>query len=257
MLKLIKFEFLRKRMTFLVALALTVLGQIYALYQYFKIDESVRSGLNGEIFAVFVGIVGLGLGLIFLLDVILLFRNDLFKQEGYMLFMTPHNGYKLLGAKLLFALLEGACIATVYLIIMFFNAKIMHMGSINFSISDITAEQWKVLIKGLAIGILGILEFALTVYLSFALFKSLFNNTRFKGLITFGIFIVINILKTKLVEVIGSILGKTFETVHISSSNLMLGSINTALNYGIVATLVSAVILFVATGYLLENRINL
>jgi len=181
----------------------------------------------------------------------------LFKQEGYMLFMTPHNGYKLLGAKLLFALLEGVCIAATYLLIIFLNAKIMHMDPINFSLSDIKPNEWQVIIKVLSISILGILEFALTVYLSFALFKSLFNNTRFKGLITFGIFIVINILKTKLVEVIGSLLGKTFETVNISSANMMLESVNAALNYGIVATLVSAVLLFAATGYLLENRINL
>ncbi|GAB6109356.1 hypothetical protein [Fusibacter bizertensis] len=257
MLKLVKFEFLRKRMTFLIALAVTVLGQVYALYQYFKIEESVREIIYGQVFGIFISIVALGFGLIFLIDVIFLFRNDLFKQEGYMLFMTPHNGYKLLGAKLLFALLEGIGMAVVFLIIALFNAKIMNMGSFDFSLSDISSTEWQVIIKGLAVSILVILEFALTVYLSFALFKSLFNNTRFKGLITFVIFIVINILKSKLAEIIGDMLGTKFDAIHISTSSMMLDTVNSALSYGIVATLVSAVILFAATGYLLENRINL
>jgi hypothetical protein len=112
-------------------------------------------------------------------------------------------------------------------------------------------------IKGLILGIFMLIEFALTVYLSFALFKSLFNNARFKGLITFGIFIVINIVKSKFVEVIANILGKNFTNVEINASDVMLETINTAMNYGLVATILSAVILFIGTGYLLENRINL
>ena len=108
-----------------------------------------------------------------------------------------------------------------------------------------------------SLGIFMLIEFALTVYLSFALFKSLFNNARFKGLITFGIFIVINIVKSKFVEVIANILDKDFSNVSIDSSDLMLETVNAAMNYGLVATILSAIVLFIGTGYLLENRINL
>jgi len=102
-----------------------------------------------------------------------------------------------------------------------------------------------------------LIEFALTVYLSFALFKSLFTNARFKGLITFGIFIVINMVKGQIVELIGKVFGRSFESIHLNASGAMLEAANSAMTLGIGATLVSAIILFFATGYLLENRINL
>lgn len=259
MFKLIKFEFARKKMVFAVAAALTVLGQLYALYNYFRIDEDLRGVIGEEVFGIFIGLVLVAFAILFFIDIIFLFRNDLFKQEGYMLFMTPHNGYKLLGAKLIFALIEGLCIALIYMAIMYFNAQIMHMWPVDFDLSGINGDVILTLIKGLILGVFGILEFALTVYLSFALFKSLFNNTRFKGLITFGIFVLINIVKSKIVSVIADLMGQTFSNVAINSNSsaLMLETVNTALNYGLVASIVSAVILFIGTGYLLENRINL
>ncbi len=257
MFKLIKFEFARKKMVFAVAAALTVLGQLYALYNYFKIDETIRGGIGDDVFAIFIGVVLVAFAILYFIDIIFLFRNDLFKQEGYMLFMTPHNGYKLLGAKLIFALIEGLCIALIYMALVYFNAQIMHMGPIDFDLTGINGEMIRTMIKGLILGVFGILEFALTVYLSFALFKSLFNNTRFKGLITFGIFVLINIVKSKIVSVIADLMGQTFSTVAINSSDMMLETVNTALNYGLAASIVSAVILFIGTGYLLENRINL
>jgi len=257
MYNLIKFEFSRKKITFAVAAALTVIGQLFVLFKFFQLDELSRKTAGDEIFGVFLGVIMVGFGILYFIDIIFLFRNDLFKQEGYMLFMTPHNGYKILGSKLIFGLLEGLTIATLYLGLLFLNLKVMLGVPIDFEMIGINGVMIMTGIKGLILGVFMLIEFALTVYLSFALFKSLFNNTRFKGLITFGIFIVINILKSKFVEVIANLLGKNVSNVQINASDAMLQTINTAMNYGLIATLLSAVILFIGTGYLLENRINL
>lgn len=258
MYNLIKFEFARKKMVFAVAAALTVIGQIFALFKFFQLDEVSRNMAGDEILGIFFGVTMIGFGILYFIDIIFLFRNDLFKQEGYMLFMTPQSGYKILGSKLIFALLEGLAIATVYIGLLFFNLKVMLGVPIDFHMIGVNSVMIMTGIKGLILGVFMLMEFALTVYLSFALFKSLFNNARFKGLITFGIFILINIVKSKFVEVIANLLGKNFTNVTMtSSSDLMLESVNTAMNYGLIGTLLSAIILFVATGYLLENRINL
>lgn len=257
MFKLVKFEFLRKRMTFAIAGGLAILAQLYALYQYFKLDTDVRQFLGGDIFGVFMGLTLFGLAILYFIDIILLFKDDLFKQEGYMLFMSPVSGYGILGSKLIFALLEGLAIAAVYVLLFVINFNLMHVGSFSLSLADIDSVFITTSVKALALGVLGLIEFALTVYLSFALFKSLFNNTRMKGLITFGIFIGINIIKSNIVSAIGNLLGSNFETVHISSMNVAVESINVAMNYGLVATLISAILLFIGTGYLLENKINL
>ena len=174
-----------------------------------------------------------------------------------MLFMTPHNGYKILGSKLIFALLEGFIIAVVYLALAYLNVNMMGMGPIDFRMPEFDVAWIELIVKGLFLGVIMLIEFALTVYLSFALFKSLFTNARFKGLITFGIFIVINMVKGQIVELIGKVFGRSFESIHLNASGAMLEAANSAMTLGIGATLVSAIILFFATGYLLENRINL
>lgn len=257
MLKLIKFEFLRKRMVFAIAAVLTILGQIYALFQYYKLDGDVRTYLGGEIFGLFIGLVLVGFAILYFIDIIFLFREDLFKHEGYMLFMTPVSGYGILGAKLIFALLEGLAIAAIYLILFLLNYNLMHAGIFSFSIADVDRLILFTSVKALFFGLLVLIEFALTVYLSFALFKSLFNNTRMKGLITFGIFVGVNIVKSRTVGLFGDLFGFNIETVHMSSTNLALEAANVAINYGIVATIISAVLIFAGTGYLLENKINL
>jgi len=257
MLNLVKFEFARKKTTFAVAAALTVIGQLFVLFKFFQLDELSRKAAGDEIFGIFLGVIMVGFGILYFIDIIFLFRNDLFKQEGYMLFMTPHNGYKILGSKLIFGLLEGLAIATLYLGLLFLNLKVMLGVPIDFEMIGINGVIILTGIKGLILGVFMLIEFALTVYLSFALFKSLFNNTRFKGLITFVIFVVINIVKSKIVEVIANLLGNNFSNVQINTSDAMLETINTAMNYGLIATLLSAVVLFIGTGYLLENRINL
>ena len=257
MLKLIKFEIMRKKMVFLIAGALTVLGQLFAMFQYYKLDETVRNYAGEEIFTIFMSFTIFGFGLLYFIDLILLIKDDLFKQEGYMLFMTPHNGYKILGSKLIFALLEGFVIAVVYLALAYLNVNMMGMGPIDFRMPEFDVAWIELIVKGLFLGVIMLIEFALTVYLSFALFKSLFTNARFKGLITFGIFIVINMVKGQIVELIGKVFGRSFESIHLNASGAMLEAANSAMTLGIGATLVSAIILFFATGYLLENRINL
>ena len=257
MLKLIKFEFSRKKTAFAVAGILTLLGQLYALYRFYKLDETVRQVFSDDIFGIFVGFLLMAFGILYFIDIITLFRNDLFKQEGYMLFMTPHNGYKLLGAKLIFALLEGLFIALIYAAIVYLNANIMHMGPIDFSFDGITGDIIFTGLKGLFLGVFMIVEFALTVYISFALFKSLFNNVRFKGLITFAIFLGINFVKSSVFNMISRWINPQTFQIFEADFNSVIEVVNKAMNYGLVATVISAVILFIGTGYLLENRINL
>jgi len=257
MYNLIKFEFARKKMTFAVAAALTVIGQLFVMFKFFQLDEAAIQVAGDDIFGIFLGVTMVGFGILYFIDIIFLFRNDLFKQEGYMLFMTPHNGYKILGSKLIFGLLEGLAIAIIYLGIVLLNLKVMLGVPINFELIGLNSEMIVTGIKGLILGVFMLVEFALTVYLSFALFKSLINNTRFKGLITFGIFIVINIVKSKIVEVFANVLGQDFTNLQITTNDMMLETVNRAMNYGLIATILSAVILFIGTGYLLENRINL
>lgn len=258
MLKLLKFELIRKRTVFLVACIMVLLGEAYALFKYFQLDETVRYFANDDIFAVFISLLAVGFGILYLVDIVTLLRQDMFKQEGYMLFMTPFNGYQILGSKVIFALIEGFFIAVIYLVLMFANAKIMDISGFEFSFGFNSDEIW-LIIKGLIVGVLGLVEFALTIFLSFALFKSIFTDVRFKGAITFGIFVGINFIKGQIFGLVVNLAGKSLDMVNAShfSSVEVISNIHMAMNMSIVYVLVMSVILFGMTGYLLENKINL
>ena len=261
MLKLIKFEFLRKRTVFAAALILTLIGQVYALYKYFGINESFRAVYSENMLGAFSGVVFVAFGLLYFIDVVTLFRQDLFKQEGYMLFMTPNSGYKLLGSKLIFALVEGIGIGIIYVAIMFFNLYIFNQAgaliNLQFSLEGIEWIHIWMITKGILLGALVIIEFALTVYISFALFKSLFNNTRFKGAVTFGIFLAIMFIKAKTLELIVNLLESSQWLDQYMHSLETLKSVSAAMNIYFMVVLVSVGILFAGTGYLLEKKINL
>lgn len=257
MLKLIKFEFSRKKTMYLISLVLLVIAEAFALFKYFELGGNVRDFIGDDIFGIYSGILLVSFSLLYLIDIIFLFREDLFKQEGYMLFMTPNSGYKLLSSKLLFALLEGIMIFGIYFVVLLVNIKIMDIGSINFIVDQFTMKETWVVIKMLMTIMFGLMQFALIVYLSFALFKSLFSNQRFKGLITFGIFLVINYGIVKIQQVILKILPFESEMKTIFNENSTIDAVSIALNNGLLMGAISVVLLFIGTGYLLENKINL
>ncbi|GAU77031.1 hypothetical protein [Fusibacter sp. 3D3] len=260
MLKLLKFEFTRKKTVFLVACLMVILGEAYALFKYYQMDESMRYFANNEIFGIFVAFLTFGFGMLYLVDIITLLRQDMFKQEGYMLFMTPFNGYQILGSKVIFALCEGFFIGLIYLAIVVANGKIMGVTDFGFiyEFGNLDANEIWMVIKGILVGILSIVEFALTIFLSFALFKSIFTDVRFKGAITFGIFIGIILIKGQVLNLVTSLVGNSMDLFNASISHVnYVSNIHMALNISMGYVLVMSALLFAMTGYLLEHKINL
>lgn len=261
MLKLLKFEFQRKKMVFAVALILTFLAQIYSVYKVVSLEPGFRMHYGEEILGVFSGVLFVAAGLLFLIDIITLFRQDLFKQEGYMLFMTPNSGYKILGSKLIFALLEGLIIGVLYTAIVLFNIFIFNkLGTkvyLDLQIGLLTFEQMLTIGKVIFAGVLTLTEFAVTVYFSFAVFKSLFNSSRFKGVITFIIYVVINFLKLKVVGFTFEIYENSsrFQNMYLNASDFSM--FNYVLNHYILLMVAFTMLFFFGTGYLLEKKINL
>lgn len=258
MIKLMKFEFLRKRLWFLMAFGLMFLVQLAVSYQYYQVEAGFRSYYAADLVLIYLVSLLVCFTLLFLIDLITLFRNDFFKKEGYMLFMTPHSGYKILGSKLLFALLEGIVIALVYVLVAAVNIRMVYGPNALMGIS-LDLEFYPLVAKISALFIVSVVEFALTVYLAFALFKSLINNTRFKGLITFFIFVGIGLLKS---QFSGLVIQLTmdrsyFENAVYYSFTEFLAILNQLIHIGIGLSLVMAAFMFWATGYLIERKINL
>lgn len=262
MLKLIGFEFQRKRTLLVVALVLLILAEIFILYQYNRIIPEMRDAARFDLFGATSGLLIIVLGMVYFIDLIALIRNDMFKQEGYMLFMTPNSGYTLIGSKVLFGLLEGVAIAAILAGLLFFNGKMMGVNPEYLFTRGIESMLFNpmLFLKMFALMVFVIIEFALTVYLSFALFKSLFTNIRFKGGITFIIFIAVNFFKYKISELVVHLVPSASAQGSMGALGTLYGvwmNFEHAITLSLFISIAFSALLFVGTGYLVEKRINL
>lgn len=84
MLNLIKYEFIKKYKLALITLILSV-----ALNLYF-----IAKGVAGS--PTFLALFPIIMSVIYIGDIIKMYSDDLNKKSGYMLFMTPNSGYKII-----------------------------------------------------------------------------------------------------------------------------------------------------------------
>ncbi len=261
MLKLIKFEMKRKKTLFQAALFIVVVTQLLISMRFFAVDASFRVNHNENLILLYLVIVFIVFAILYFIDLVTLFRNDVFHPEGYMLFMTPNSGYKILASKLMFALIEGLSIFLIYFVLLLINMRMLY-GSVFFQDLRQINMDWNIMPLvgrfGLSV-ITSLVEFALTVYLSYAIFKSLFPNLRFKGLLTLIIFFVISVFKGRIVAYISAFEMKRTYYAFLDEEMItqVIGVIREALNVSIGFNIVSAVITFLITGYLLEKKVNL
>ena len=117
--KLVKYEFRKSLFSKLIFIGITVLMEIVFLVGFYgKYDEPLGIGALGLFFTALAGISYIGIE-----SIIILYR-DLTTKQSYMLFITPNNSYKILGAKAL----QNA--ATVLLSGLFFGG----LAALDFSL---------------------------------------------------------------------------------------------------------------------------
>lgn len=264
MLNLIKYEFIRKYKliagTIITALALNVF--------------LITRGLGGS--ATFLVLLPLVLSVLFIADIVKMYSDDLNNKTGYMLFMTPNSGYKIISSKLLTAVIEGFGLLLIYFLFFLLNAIyiVVSLGEavdfaniisiINniFSGSLIFNFNLVHLFIFLLTVLVFIIAFITTIYTSITIRKSLFSEIKFGGLLSFIIFIFINWMVT---TISGWFYGFT------SNIPPFYESMNTITNTGrfepealmmvflpmIAVSILQIIALTVLSGYLLEKKINL
>ena len=96
MSKLIKYEFRKSLFSKLVFAGITaVMEIIYLIGILGNYNKPTVIGMIGLFFTALAGITFIGI------ESILILYRDLTTKQSYMLFMTPNNSYKILGAKAL------------------------------------------------------------------------------------------------------------------------------------------------------------
>jgi len=178
--------------------------------------------------------------------------KPLFSGEGTFLFSTPLSGYSILGGKILAVALEYIGVALFVTAVFTIDYFVLARHLIEMQLPDgISFNLF--LTRGLQVNLLllmGYLLFVLTFYLSVALSKSLLSSFKYGGLLSFIIFMCITQLFPHVAAAFLDV-----NPIHISvgpQSPAFTGLWLSAVGFAAAAIAV----LFLATGYLLDRKVN-
>jgi hypothetical protein len=266
MLKLIKYEFIKKSKLLLILLITAILANLAV---------AVAFGEYG--IGLFLGLTPIALIILYLYELIRTYSDDLNKKTGYMLFMTPNSGYKIIGSKLIFIITEGLILFVSYLIFLFINicalalkatgdfSEITHaVNEIINAVNSGVIAQFGINLGDVLLIVLMILVsaivFTLIVYSAMTIRKSIFSDIKYGGIISFIIFIGLNYVYGKLAnlistafqfEVITERINTNFAMTYPSSAMFEMFGITIAFN------VIISILLLLGSGYLIEKKINL
>ena len=126
MLNLIKYEIDRRRKAILTFLAIVIVVQSLIIFGFYRGGGWIAL----SVFSIVLITIGVYLFMIF--DGIRTYYLDLNRSEGYMLFLTPNSGYKIIASKLVvnfFELILFVFAAVVMLLLDYFIIKSLFIDS--------------------------------------------------------------------------------------------------------------------------------
>ncbi|NLC76870.1 MAG: hypothetical protein GX750_04540 [Clostridia bacterium] len=240
MLKLIKYEWLRRWKLFLAGIVTFLAANMSLMSNLMQGAENPRT-----LTAVLIGLC-FALSVVLFIDHVGRLYRTLFGDEGYLELAVPLRGYQLLGGKLLAVIVEciaviGIIILTIYLDALFIaKAEALPFGfSLSFS-EVLTAGQLVLMLLSAYIG------FLTTIYLSMTLAKTVFASFRHGRLIAFGCFLAISWLLEKTHLALSPFTESATDLPDILYSGTDW-----------VITVAMLLVLFLSTSYLLDRKINL
>jgi hypothetical protein len=247
-----------------------------ALYSY--TGRAHQGSSLGDLFMVLSIMVLFGTALVVFLYILGSFRKELFEDRGYLTFTLPLTGYQIVGSKLIVALLWfftlGLGIALYNVImVMIFNPFEMNIGKIFSAVQGVSIKH---LIFAVITAVFSGISILILIYFSMSLSKVTFRNKKIGGL-WFILFLALTIILGFIDNEISNLLpyyldlnsfqlhatGSLNEQYQIDYSNNGFnmsfqpgGAISVNIASGIY-NIITAVALFLGTGYWIEKKINL
>lgn len=256
MIKLIKYEFIKRYKPISITLIASILLNIYL----------ISKGPDGSI--VFLVTFPMIIGVLFIVDIIKMYSDDLNKKSGYMLFMTPNSGYKIIVSKMITAVIEGLAILLLYFIFIIINGAYISFKSgikINFNdifyvLNNIISGNFGFNLAHIFVFLLTVLLFLIsfltTIYTAMTIRKSIFSETKFGGVLSFVIFLLLNWGISFVSSKFFNVLEPYYYTFDFSSQVTASQLAHSFLPLNILS-IVQIILLTLCSGYLLEKKINL
>lgn len=200
MLKLMKYEFKKQAFSKYVILALVALIELVFFFGVITDKENV--------IAVALGILWLfTFGAIFYIafESIITFSNDLKQKSSYMLFLTPKTPYSIVGAKVISAALQVVLAGLAFFLLFALDGSILlarynKLGEIKELVVGFVNQFLQLnldvyLFISLAVVLISSwIATITTAFFSITLSTTFLANSKLKGVVSFGIFILLNIL---------------------------------------------------------------
>jgi len=248
MLKLMKYEFRKQAMTKFIMLFL-----IAIIEAVFLISLVVNANQNLIMVTMVVMVFFTVIAIFFVsVESIFTFSNDLKTKASYMLFMTPHSSYTIIGSKLLVAFITLFLTGMALLLINVGNFVLLGIrldgfASVRDAIAMLLREVWNIeisfydIFRILMTTLISFATFITTAFISITISATVLADKRFKGFVSFIIFIVLNL-------VFMSISNKILATDIWSNSYYW---ISCGINF------IFLVLTYFGTAWLLEKKISL
>ena len=250
MLKLMKYEFRKTRLTKLIILVITAVAEVLFLGGLYT-DRYTLVGFS--IFALmmlaFLGVFVIGL------ESIVALHRDMNTKQSYMLFMTPHSCYSILGAKTL-----ECCLSILLTGVCFFALGALDV-SLLFAREGKLVDLWdfihdllaNITINGHSLEIdpatLAAVVFVLlaawiltiiTAFLAVTISAALLNGRRFSGVISFVLFLALSLGCSLLTNLV---------------TRPIPGNITVMMVHGLLS-LVFAAIMYFVTAKIMEDKLS-
>ncbi len=241
MLNLIKYEWKRKWMFVTAGLVILLLSNVSI---YFR-------GADPE--TQILGLIGFNM-LLFFISIIFLFVTHvrkmsrlLFTEEGQFTFLTPLNGYEILGANFIGVFVDIFLLLITFSIIMLINFKLNDIEIVRQSIDYIKVtgfnvnEMMQVFLSSVLVSYSLLL---VSIYLSMILVKTLFYNVKIKMILSFIVFI--------LVSKVNSFIGGALSNFSINPEGIG----TEVLLMSLFKVSIIVIFWYLVSGYLLEEKVS-
>ena len=274
MLNLMKYEWIRSKKFIAGYLVLLLFLECVMIFSLYKGDGYTL------LFSLIMFFLLPGSFLIILIDGARMISADLNQTSGYMLFLTPNSGYRIIFSKLAVSAINFFISQLIVLFIYYTNYKLSvdlflnEVSGIFLILINAFKELITYYIPSPLIVFLAFLSFMLSwfstivlVYLSIILTKTLFSRIRFKGLISFLFFILLSSLQSYITNALLFLLGRGFELSSYFTSALeetnasatadYLSFVYQYLIFSALVPLLFGILFTFLSGFLMEKRMDL
>lgn len=274
MISYMKYE-IKGSYKYIVGILALVLILVTGLYAY--VSKGIQSSSAGDLFIGLSIMILFGTALATFLFIVGSFRKELYEDRGYLTFTLPLTGNQIVGSKLIVALLWffilGIVIA-IYNVIM-----ALSFSPVELQLSELFSMVFqqisiKAIVYLIVVTVFSGVNMLILIYFSMALSKVTFRNKRIGGL-WFIVFLILSGIVSYGQFAIGELLPYfiDLDTFKVGTMDMFNSQVAFELNHGImmsinsdvlltniatsIYSIVTTVVLFLGTGYLIEKKIDL